>query len=211
MKAAEELKGQILFVTSGTEEGIQQRLAEFIGVDAAATPTIRLLSPGEEMKKFVFPGSIDSVSVNALSKWISEYKSGALAPHLKSEEEPETQGPVTILVGTNYDRIVNDPTKDVLVKYYAPWCGHCKTLAPVWDDLGSHVESIDDLVIAKFDATANEVAGVSIRGYPTLKFFPKDNKQGFDFEGDRDIQAIQGWLMENSSAYKKHFAHNDEL
>lgn len=48
-KAAEELKGQILFVQSGTENGIQQRLAEFIGVDAAACPSIRLLSPGEEM------------------------------------------------------------------------------------------------------------------------------------------------------------------
>jgi protein disulfide isomerase len=119
---------------------------------------------------------MDSVSVHAIKNFVEEYKSGALRPHLKSEAEPETQGPVTTLVGTNYDRIVNDPTKDVLVKYYAPWCGHCKSLAPIWEDLGSHVDAINDLVIAKFDATANEVAGVSVKGYPTLIFYPKDNK-----------------------------------
>jgi len=86
--AASELKGQILFVVSGTEEGIQQRLAEFVGVDSAAAPTIRLLSPGEEMRKFVFGGSIDSLTVASLKTFIDDFKSGSLRPHLKSEAEP---------------------------------------------------------------------------------------------------------------------------
>jgi len=76
-QAAEQLNGQIIFVRSGTEEGIQQRLAEFIGVTAADAPTIRLLSPGEDMKKFVFPGSLDTVSVHAIKNYLDEYKSGA--------------------------------------------------------------------------------------------------------------------------------------
>jgi protein disulfide-isomerase A1 len=210
-EAAEQLNGQILFVTSGTQNGIQQRLAEFLGVDAASAPTVRLLSPGEEMKKFVFPGSLDTVSVHAISNFISEYKAGSLKQHLKSEAEPAEQGDVTILVGTNFDSIVNDPSKDVLVKYYAPWCGHCKALAPTWDDLGSHASEISDLVIAKFDATANEVEGLNIRGYPTLKFYPKGNKDGIDYEGDRDVEAFKDWLMKNSSAYKQHFRAHDEL
>lgn len=58
------------------------------------------------------------------------------------------------------------------------------------------------MVIAKFDATVNEVAGLEIRGYPTLKFYPKDNKDGVDYSGERDLAAFQAWLGENSTAYQ---------
>jgi protein disulfide-isomerase A6 len=118
-----------------------------------------------------------------------------------------------VIVGTSFDRIVRDTTKDVFVKYYAPWCGHCKSLAPTWEELATSVANIDDLVIAKFDATANEVSGLSIRGYPTLKFYPKDNKEGIDYDGERDLDSFKNWLKEHSSAYKAHAAKaaSDEL
>lgn len=80
-------------------------------------------------------------------------------------------------------QIVRDPTKDVFVKYYAPWCKHCKTLAPIWDELAKDVESVEDLVIAKFDATVNDVVGLKVRGYPTVIFYPKENKEGIEYRG----------------------------
>jgi hypothetical protein len=88
--AASQLKGQILFVVSGTEQGIQQRLAEFVGVDTSAAPTIRLLAPGEEMRKFVFSGSVQTLTVSAIKAFVDDFKAGKLAVHLKSEPEPET-------------------------------------------------------------------------------------------------------------------------
>lgn len=155
------------------------------------------------MKKYVSPTAAADLTVENIGGFIDDILSGKIKPHLKSEPVPEkNDGPVTVIVGTEFEKIVKDPTKDVLVKYYAPWCGHCKKLAPVWDDLGKHYESNPNVVIAKFDATVNEAEGVEVRGYPTLIFYPKDNKDGVNFDGDRELEPLKKWLEENSPVLK---------
>ena len=159
--AAKELKGDVLFVTSGVSDGMEKKLADFVGVTKADTPCIRLLDPrGDGMLKFHWDGDISHLCVGCMRDFLGQFREGKLEPHLKSEPVPEEQGALTVLVGKNWEQVVKDETKDVLVKYYAPWCGHCKKLAPIWDELAEEVKDIEDLVIAKFDATANEVAGI---------------------------------------------------
>ena len=94
--------------------------------------------------------------------------------------------------------VVNDENKDVFVKYYAPWCGHCQELAPKWEKLAQAFKSNPNIVIAKFDATKNEAEGVQVEQFPTLKFYPKDNKEGVDYDGEMETKDLKAWLEKNS-------------
>lgn len=81
-----------------------------------------------------------------------------------------------MIVGKNFESVVLDDTKDVLLEVYAPWCGHCKALAPTWEKLGKRFRSVDSVVVAKMDGTTNEHEKVNVRGFPTLLFFPAGAK-----------------------------------
>lgn len=61
----------------------------------------------------------------------------------------------------------------------APWCGHCKQLAPIWEQLGEKYKDSSDIIVAKMDSTANEIESVKVHSFPTLKFFPAG--------GDREV------------------------
>lgn len=200
-EAAKAHKGKMLFSYSGVSDGIQERLAEFIGVTADDLPTVRALLPAS-MKKFASDVKPADLTVETLGSWIDDVLAGKVSAHLKSEEPPAEQGNNVVIVGKEFDKIVKDETKDVLVKFYAPWCGHCKKLAPVWDELADAFASEADVVIGKFDATANEADGVEVQGYPTLIFYPKDNKAGVTYDGDRDLESFKKWLNEHSPVLK---------
>jgi len=188
-QSAKAHKGKILFAYSGVTNGIQSKLAEFMGVNADQLPVLASIIPAT-MKKYRSAVAPADLTVENIGTFLDSVLDGSAKEHLKSEPVPEEQGPVTVIVGTEWSKIVEDTTKDVLVKYYAPWCGHCKKLAPIWEELGELYKDNKDLVIAKFDATVNEASGVEIRGYPTLIWYPKDNKAGTTYEGERDLEGL---------------------
>jgi len=206
-EAAKAHKGKVLFSTSGVTTGIQERLGEFLGVTKDDMPTLRIVDPSTELKKFKFDGDVNALNAEALDAFINGFVDGSLAPHRKSEAVPENNdGPVATVVGTEWEKIVGDETKDVLMEYYAPWCGHCKALMPKWEELGEWVKDIPDVVIAKMDSTANEVEGVEIRGYPTLKWYPKGDKKGQDYNDGREVKDFKEFLMKNSASVAAHYA-----
>jgi len=162
------------------------------------TPGI-VIEDRENRKNYVLPAGT-SPSVENLRAHFAGYLAGTLAPTVKSEEPPvDNSGPVKIIVGKTFDSIVMDSTKDVMVEFYAPWCGHCKSLAPKYEKLGEAFKADESIVIAKVDATENDTPA-DIKGFPTLLFYPANNKQNpVTYDGERSEGAMEKWIRTHAT------------
>ena len=78
----------------------------------------------------------------------------------------------------------------VIVEFYAPWCGHCKALAPEYEKAASILNGVVKVVAV--DATQNEKLAqqYQIQGFPTIKVFGADKKSPMDYQGPRTADAI---------------------
>eukprot|EP01116_Phalansterium_solitarium_P009009 TRINITY_DN22_c0_g1_i1.p1 TRINITY_DN22_c0_g1~~TRINITY_DN22_c0_g1_i1.p1 ORF type:complete len:372 (-),score=196.29 TRINITY_DN22_c0_g1_i1:538-1599(-) len=102
---------------------------------------------------------------------------------------------VVVLTPDNFDSIV-DGSKNVFVDFYAPWCGHCKNLEPVYEEIADTFASSKDVVIAKVDADSHRDLGsrFGVQGFPTLKFFQKGSKEAEAYEGGRSLDDIVTYI-----------------
>jgi protein disulfide-isomerase A6 len=111
---------------------------------------------------------------------------------------------VVDLDNSNFDRIVKDSSKDVLVEFYAPWCGHCKKLAPDYEKVANAFRNEKSVVVAKVDADAHKDLGqkYGVSGFPTIKFFPRNNKDGEDYNSGRDVESFVNFLNEKAGTHR---------
>lgn len=146
----------------------------------------------------------EEFSMDTFEKFIGDVQAGNVEAWMKSEAVPEDNdepGKVRIVVGKNFEEIVNNEDKDVLIEFYAPWCGHCKTLAPKYDELAEMLKGEDSIVIAKMDATANDVPPqYDVKGFPTIYYAPKGSKSSPKaYEGGREVDDFIKYLKKEST------------
>jgi len=191
---AKGFREQILFVSINADEEDHQRILEFFGMKKEEVPAMRIIQLQEDMAKFK-PEKND-LSADNIKAFVQSFLDGKLKQHLLSQEVPEDwdKTPVKTLVASNFDEIAFDKSKDVFVEFYAPWCGHCKQLAPIFDQLGEKFKDSEAVVIAKIDATANELEHTKITSFPTIKLYKKGDNGIVDFNGERTLEGFTKFL-----------------
>ncbi|KAI1104877.1 disulfide isomerase [Jackrogersella minutella] len=109
------------------------------------------------------------------------------------------------LIPSNFDSVVLKSGKPTLVEFFAPWCGHCKNLAPVYEELAQVFASNKDVQIAKVDADAEKDLGrkFGVQGFPTLKWFDGKSDKPVDYEGGRDLESLTKFVTEKTGAKAK--------
>jgi len=188
MPFAKEAKGKLSFTWVDAEKYAQH--VQNLGI--TDTPGLMI---SDEPKKFLFEGEMTD---DKLKAFFEGYAAGTLEANVKTEAVPETNdGPVFVLVGSEFETVIGGD-KDVFVEYYAPWCGHCKRLAPEYEKVGEAFGDVDSVVIAKADATENDFPE-DIKGFPTLLFYPKGQTEAVKYGGDRKQEAIIEWIKEHAT------------
>lgn len=105
------------------------------------------------------------------------------------------------LIPDNFDRVILKSGKPALVEFFAPWCGHCKKLAPIYEELAQNFESAKDKVsIAKVDADAEKDLGrrFGVQGFPTLKWFDGKSDKPEDYSGGRDLESLSDFIVQKT-------------
>jgi len=120
---------------------------------------------------------------------------------IKAEEEEddedvteiEKDNGVAVLTEKNFDDYLeeNDVT---IVEFYAPWCGHCKSFAPTYEEVATELEG--KAGVAKVDATEHKSLGdrFQVQGYPTIKIFRKG--EPYEYKGSRSKMDVVNKVLE---------------
>ncbi|OUM64207.1 hypothetical protein PIROE2DRAFT_51355 [Piromyces sp. E2] len=155
--------------------------------------------------KYPYPQD-KKIEKEALEKFIEDFQAGKLEPYVKSQDVPEKQEDgVYNVVAKTFDEVVLDKSKDVLLLFYAPWCGHCKKLAPTYIEIAEEINKTEGskVLVARMDATENDIPASSpwnnLEGFPTVILFKADDKNTpIVYEGDRSKDSIYEFLKKNA-------------
>ncbi|XP_043678111.1 protein disulfide-isomerase isoform X2 [Vespula pensylvanica] len=191
---AKKFRGQVLFVTIDSDEADHERILEYFGIKNKDVPVMRLIKLEGDMIKYK-PENPEISSENVL-EFVNAFIEGKLKRHLLTEDLPKDwdKHPVKVLVGTNFYEVAFNKEKDVLVEFYAPWCGHCQQLAPIYEELGKKYKDSESVVIAKMDATVNELEDIKIINYPTITLYKKGTNEAVDYNGERTLTELAKFI-----------------
>jgi protein disulfide-isomerase A1 len=198
---AEKYKGKISFVKIDGSKYGQHAESLAIPQDYPSFG-VQKLADGS---KFPLIGK-KATEVEAVDELTAAIVDGTAKPHIKSAVAPQpNDGPVKVIVANEFTEQVLDPKKNVFLEVYAPWCGHCKNLAPIWEELGQLYTDDEDIVIAKMDGTENDIppeGGFQVTGFPTLKFFKAGDNEIIDYNGDRSLESLKEFIAEHTGVEK---------
>lgn len=152
----------------------------------------------------------DKLDFAAVRAWVGDFVAGKVQGKVvEAPAEPlppsDTGGydadtPVTVVTADNYEEQVANSGKDTLIEFYAPWCGHCKSLKPEFESAAETMkqQGMDTKQLAAVDATENEALAkeFDVQGYPTLFFLPGgDKSKKISYEGERTASEIVAYMQ----------------
>ncbi|KAH9311853.1 hypothetical protein KI387_026888 [Taxus chinensis] len=115
---------------------------------------------------------------------------------------------VLLLSPSNFKAKVLNSERVIMVEFYAPWCGHCKALAPIWEKTATVLKGFVTIAALDADAHNSLAQEYGIRGFPTIKVFAP-GKSPADYQGARDVKSIAEFAIQQLKAVVKDRLHGN--
>ncbi|XP_062554020.1 protein disulfide-isomerase A6 homolog [Armigeres subalbatus] len=200
-KAATALKGVIKVGGINCEE--EQSLCGQYGV--RGYPTIKIFGSNKRTPvDYNGQRTAKDIAESGLAEAKKKIKNVLGGGSSGSSESGSSSGSndVVELTDSNFDKLVLNGDDIWLVEFFAPWCGHCKNLAPHWAKAATELKG--KVKLGALDATVHTIKArqYGIEGYPTIKFFAggaKDRESAQDYDGGRTASDIVNWALEKFS------------
>ncbi|KAH7565226.1 hypothetical protein ACOSP7_020516 [Xanthoceras sorbifolium] len=205
---ARKFKGKMMFIHIDiTDENVAKPFLTLFGLEDSENTVVTAFD-NTISSKFLLES--DPTPSN-IEEFCSRFLHGTLSPYFKSQPIPDnTNATVQIVVGKTFDDLVLNSPKNVFLEVHTPWCINCETTSKQVEKLAKHFKGLDNLVFARLDASANEHPKLQIDDYPTLLFYPANNKANpiklSAKSGGKDLAAFI-----NKQLKGKDQVHRDEL
>ena len=186
-----------MYLISKNNNDMGKRYTEFFKISENETPLVEIVDGQGRLSRYRHTGKLN---LEELEDFLDDYELGKIEKFIKSEPIPEINpGPVYKVVAKTFNEEIINNDLDIFVKYYAPWCGHCKNLAPIFEQMAANLMENKKLKLVEIDATANDIEGVNINSYPTLYLYPANKKRSpIKYEGGRTEDEMIKFISENA-------------
>ena len=192
LRVGKDFKGKVMVILLDADDKDLKKFLDILGMQKEELPGMRLMHGVKD----TYGPDIKGVEEEHVRTFLRDYFDGKLAPRrwLKSVDvlSDWDKRPVKELVGRNFHEVIQGE-KNVFVMFYAPWCGVCKELAPIWEELGTKFIGHEEVIIAKMDATTNELVDLSISSYPYVKIFKSSIENSVDTK-QRTLDSLMSFL-----------------
>ncbi|KAK9663914.1 hypothetical protein RND81_14G006000 [Saponaria officinalis] len=192
-KAATVLKG--VATVAALDADAHKSLAQEYGI--RGFPTIKVFVPGKGPVDYMGAREVKPIAefalqqVKALLKDRLNGKTGGGSSEKKSEPSASVE-----LNSRNFDELVLKSKDLWVVEFFAPWCGHCKKLAPEWKKAANNLKGKVKLGHVNCDEEKSFMSRFNVQGFPTILVFGADKDTPTPYEGARTASAIESFALE---------------
>ncbi|KAL4581377.1 hypothetical protein LXL04_017591 [Taraxacum kok-saghyz] len=192
-KAASVLKG--VATVAAIDADANPSIAQEYGIKGF--PTIKVFVPGKPPVDYQGAREAKPIAEFALSQvkaLLKDRLSGKTTSSGSSEKKSEPNLSVE-LTSSNFDETVVRSKDLWVVEFFAPWCGHCKKLAPEWKKAARNLQGKVKLGHVNCDDEKSLMSRFKVQGFPTILVFGADKESPVPYEGARTASAIESFAL----------------
>jgi len=167
--------------------------------DVKGYPTLLWLKNGKSVEKYQGSRSLEDLK-SFVDRMKGSSKEESKDQAAKDEKAPPVAAVSSVVALTESNFETSIESGIAFVKFYAPWCGHCKRLAPTWEELGTKFSNNPAIKIAKVDCTDGTnrqlCANQEVKGFPTIFLYSNGIKLD-EYDGNRSLDDMFSFVNQN--------------